>query len=560
MVAVLRGYQSKAHVDVREAWVKGARNVCLVLPTGSGKSLCAMSLAAQLPGNGVVQAHRAELVGQLSIALGEQGVRHNLTVSDKVRRQIIDSHVAQLGRSYYDPQANWSVESVDTAIKRPARPNVEWVIVDEAAHVLRDNKWGKAMAMYPQARGLLLTATPCRTDGKGLGAHADGVANAIVVGPGLARMMAEGYLCEYDIKTSGSVDVGAVAVGSNGDFNQRALAAAVHADGEIVGNAVSTYLEHAAGKLCITFAVDIEHARELCAQYIAHGVTAEVVTGEDLSSHRVGAMNRFRARETMVLINVDLFGEGVDVPGVEVVQMCRPTCSFNLYTQMIGRMLRLAISRELQVIWDTLTPAERRSHIAASAKPRAILLDHAGNVGRQFKVGDGVYTGPPEGFTAWTLDGRTRGGGGGGVATTTCTGCYLVYERAMSVCPYCETERPPPEGRRTVEHTEGDLTAYDPDILNALRLEAARIYGPPVVPYGAPPAIAGAVRKRWIERQESQATLRDTIAHWAGARAGVDDATNYRRFYRDFGIDVATAVTLSSGDAIKLTERIKNGL
>ena len=37
-----------------------------------------------------------------------------------------------------------------------------------------------------------------------------------------------------------------------------------------------------------------------------------------------------------MLVNVDLFGEGFDLPAIEIVIMARPTASFILYTQQFG--------------------------------------------------------------------------------------------------------------------------------------------------------------------------------------------------------------------------------
>ena len=560
MSAVLRGYQTQIQGEIRQAWNAGAQYVMAVMGTGCGKTVTGMSLAATLPGVGVVQAHRAELVGQLSVALAEQGIRHDITASAKVRRQIVDNHMDVLGRSYYDPQAAWSVESVDTAIRRTPRRSANWVVVDEGHHVVQGNKWHRGLQQHPDARGLLLTATPCRTDGKGLGAHTDGIVNKLIVGPGLGQAMADGYLVEYDIKapTASDLNMSDVHVGANGEFNQSEVAKAVHASNKIIGDAVDCYRQFAWGKLCIVFAVDISHARKLLDSYVAAGIPTELVTGDDLDDVRLHAMKRFKARETWVLINVDLFGEGTDVPGVEVVQMCRPTASFSLFAQQIGRMLRLDIDRLLMQMWDTFTPALRRQYIAASRKPRALLIDHVGNIYREFKIGDIVYKGPPEGFSAWSLERRGKrasSGGGGAIPQRICTGCYQSYERIYDACPFCGIDAPPPESS-DIKHTDGNLYDFDPAYLAQLRAEIARIDEPPPSSLAMLGDNAGHARHAWIARQNAQHQLRQVIATWAGLWASRSDSENYRRFYHTFGIDVAQAQTLGAGDAAKLNVKI----
>ena len=66
---------------------------------------------------------------------------------------------------------------------------------------------------------------------------------------------------------------------------------------------------------------------------------------------------RLRFKKIQVLLNVDLFDEGLDVPGIECVIMARPTKSLGKYLQMVGRGLRIA-----------------------EGKPHLILIDHVGNV------------------------------------------------------------------------------------------------------------------------------------------------------------------------------------
>lgn len=557
----LRYYQKNAQAAVLQAWREGVRNVLLVSATGSGKTITTMDLARQLlPARGVVQAHRGELVAQLSVALAGAGVPHDLTCNKSTRRDIVDEQIETFGRSYYSPDAAWAVESVDTAIKRTARANVQYVITDEAHHVQQDNKWGRAVAAYENARALGVTASACRGDGGGLGVHHGGIYNHLVPGPGSAQMMAEGYLCAYAIKVAvpEGFNMQGVAIGSNGEYNQQQLHERIRGKGaSIVGNAVEQYLLHAPGRLCICFAVDIEHAHELERRYRAAGVAAEVVTG--LSTDRSGALRRFRRRETTVLINVDLFGEGFDVPACEVVQMCRPTASFALFLQMVGRALRLDIAKELHAIWESLTVEARLAYIAMSAKPQALVLDHVGNFVTEFRVGDAIHVGPPELFTGWDLNGRTKQRKPGDpIPLKMCLNktCGLAYEAYHGSCPYCGHMPPAPPPASLPKEVAGNMYDFSPELLAQLRAEIARIDGAPRIPDGLSGAARVALVKKWHERQAAQKHLRDAIAIWAGSKRWQDDAANYRLFYYKFGVDVPTTLTLSASDAARLTEKV----
>lgn len=567
----LRGYQLQLKQGIYDAWRGGAQCVVGVTATGSGKTVTMASMAAELSGRGLVQAHRAELVGQLSIALAREGVRHNIIAAKKNIKAIAGAHMEEFGRVFYDPRANWCVASVDTLIKRPdpMAHLVNWVFTDEGHHVLAENKWGKAMSAYPNAKRLLMTATPCRADGQGLGLHHDGLADAMVLGPGLAQLMAEGYLTTYRVAVplASDLDISDVHITAGGDYNQQEGARAVKRSKKIVGDIVQNYRENAPGKLAIVFAADIEHAQTITDAFNAAGVAAALVTGETDEGDRRDTMKRFKARQLHVLVNVDLFGEGVDVPAVEVVIMARLTASFSLFSQMIGRMLRLFITPELMAAWGTFTPAQRHAHIAASPKPFGVLFDHVGNVYREFKVGNTVYGGYPklslpEGFTNWDLDRRQRrsSGAGEGIPQRMCTGCFKPYERIYDACPYCGADAPPPALRGGPQQVDGDLRYLDEQILATCRSQLIAIDGQPRIPQNVSPVVQAAMIKTHHERQRQQAFLRQAIAQWAGWHHMDSEAVNHRRFFHTFGVTTVQAITLGAGDAAKLTERINNDM
>ncbi|MFW2011210.1 DEAD/DEAH box helicase, partial [Acinetobacter nosocomialis] len=86
---------------------------------------------------------------------------------------------------------------------------------------------------------------------------------------------------------------------------------------------------------------DVDAAKETADAFRAAGVPAEVITGETPELERAAIMRRFRNRQVLQLVSVDILGEGTDVPAVEVVSMARPTQSYGLYVQQFGRALRL---------------------------------------------------------------------------------------------------------------------------------------------------------------------------------------------------------------------------
>lgn len=333
---MLREFQQKLKTDVYNEWDNGARVVMPVAPTGSGKTVVLSSIIHDVGGYSVAIAHRQELVSQISAAIARDGVRHRIITNNKTLiRTIAAIHMIEFGRSYIDQNSRVAVGGVDTLSRMSADDPIfaqsDLTAIDEGHHVLRDNKWGKVWAKFRKARGLFPSATPSRADGMGLGSHADGVVDALVLAPGMRDIINMGYLTDYKIFCPPSnLKIDDIPVGANGDFVAKQLSDRV-SESSIVGDVVSSYLKIAKGKLGVTFAVDIKEADRITRAYQAAGIPAQLVTSETPDEMRASIGRKFKNREILQLVNVDLFGEGYDLPALEVVSFARPTASFPLY-------------------------------------------------------------------------------------------------------------------------------------------------------------------------------------------------------------------------------------
>jgi len=541
LVIELRDYQQSLLDDIASAFEDASvKDVCAVLPTGGGKTVTFSAFTQRQTLPVAISVHRTELVSQISMTLARFGIRHRLIAPAATIRAIRNEHHREFGAIFDHPQAVHSVASVDTLLTRADQyqdycRQVGWVITDEAAHMLRDNKWGVARGLFANARGIGFTATPKRADGKGLGRHADGLFDRMIQGPTTGQLIRLGHLSDYRIIAKPSdINTDGVKIGSTGDFSAPQLRARSH-QSHIVGDVVATYLKFAAGKQGITFTVDVETANELAAQFRAAGVPAEAVSAQTPEAERQDAVRRFRNGELKQLVNCDLFGEGFDVPGVEVVSLARPTMSLSLYLQQVGRALRIL-----------------------AGKLHALIIDHVGNWEKH---------GLPDSPRVWTLDGTDRKSReqDDAVKLTTCLGCFLVFERKLlPTCPYCSYVREPSERGRP-EQVDGDLTELDPAVLASLReavqLETPQRVGQKVEFKAGRPA-GRAAFKHQEERIESQTKLQDAIALWAGARKakGQTDQMSYREFFLTYGVDVLTAQTLKRVEMDALCERVTQGI
>lgn len=561
---MLRGYQQDISDRCDQAWAAGQRNLMPVCATGSGKSKL-MAVRARLhDGYGVGIAHRGQLVGQLSMSLAEEGVPHDIIAPKAVVRTIINRHMDEIGRNYYNPSAPFKLASVDTI---PGRANElsSWIkrvtfgFTDEAHHVLAGNKWGRECLRFEHARWLLPTATPERADGKGLGRDYDGIADAIIEGPPMRWLIDNGYLTDYIIRAPlpADLDLSDVQVSASGEYNQVQLRRAVHRSAKIIGNVVDTYLANTAGKLGIVFAVDVEHARELTKEFNNKGVAAELITADHNEGERRDIMKRYRKRETLVLVNVDLFGEGFDLPAIEVAMFARPTASYALYAQQFGRALRLLVSPIYHTAWELYTPEQRLAIIAQSDKPIAHIHDHVGNVLHFF--------GPPDKPRQWSLEraGARRSSPSDAIPLRVCSNamCLQPFERFYPACPYCGTPVPVPVGASLPEQVDGDITLYTPDMLRRLfgleSVQAALETKPSTfcaIPPGMSPGTIRAIQQRHQDKLNQQARLAQLMPLVMPPTGS--DRENMRRFFLRFGVDIVAARLLGAKETEELNQRV----
>lgn len=532
---ILRLYQSVGKADVYAAWNTGVKHALFVLPTGGGKTVFFCDIIREMNVPTVAIAHRRELVTQMSRTLAANGIRHRVIGPPSVIKACVAIHMMHFGESYYNANADVAVAGVDTLIKRQGelsrwRHRVKLIVQDEAHHLVKGNKWGQAIEMFPNARLLGVTATPERADGKGLGAHSDGYFEKIVIGPTMRELIEMGYLTDYEVYAPpNDLDLSDVAIGASGDYNQKGAAKAVKRS-RILGDVVKHYLLYAPGKLGVTFVPDVESGIDVAQKFNAAGVRAEMVSAKTPDLVREDILRRFANREIMQLVNVDLFGEGFDLPAIEVVSLARPTESNSLFVQQLGRALRVM-----------------------EGKDKAIIIDHVNNY-----VKHCTKHGRPDRRRNWSLDRRNKKSSGvnDAIPMTVCVACTHAYERVLHVCPYCGSA-PIIGDRSSPEFVDGDLVLLDDAVLAKLLGEIKAIEEPLSSNYVRDPRTAS-IAKNHEQRREVHSALK-TVIDWWGAyqRAeGRDDRESYKRFYYMFGIDILSCQTLAKSDAIALAEKI----
>lgn len=540
----LRPYQIDFRDDIYKAW-SVSKNVLGVAFTGSGKTVVMSAIVKDQNVPTCLIAHRQELVSQISLTLARHGIRHRVIAPNNVIKSIIQIHLLELGKDFYDPASKVAVAGVDTLIRRESQlkdwlPTVKLWIIDESHHLLAENKWGKAVKMFPNAKGLGFTATPQRSDGKGLGSHADGLFDDMVIGPTPRWLIDQGYLTDYKIyaPTTIDLDLSGVSISkATGDYIAKQLDAATKKS-MIVGNALEHYKKFAAGTPAVIFATSVETATDMAEEFNRDGIKAVVITGKTPDLERARHIKDFREGKIQVLSNVGIFEEGTDIPRLTTVIFARATASLGLYIQMFGRALRVV-----------------------EGKANAIVIDMVGNVVRH-----GLVDSPRN----WTLDRRDKRASkkvDDAIPVRACPECTMVYERTHVECPFCGF-KPIPAERSAPEQVDGDLCELPPEVLAQMRGAVAEVdmdpeeYRLTLTQKHMPQIGQLAAMKRHRLRKEAQHELRETMKLWGGKIEATGKSTReaQKLFWFKYGIDVMSAMALGDKEAIQLKERIEDDL
>lgn len=412
---ILRPYQEKIITEARQLMSKGRKSLLIWSPTGSGKTALTANMiktAAERGFKCMFLVHRRELIKQSMRTFYNSGVSHGV---------IANGFTA-------DPTQAIQIASVQTLQNRLNQCNQFNLIVYDEAHHVGAKSWNNVINHFPAAFHIGLSATPERLDGKGLRPYF----SEIVYGPSIEWLIENKYLSPYKLFAPSSISLEGVHT-RGGDYVKSEITKIVDKP-TITGDAVREYQRRAYGKRAVVFACSVQHSEHVVAHFNAAGIPSEHVDGETPSEERDAAIERFERGETLVLSNVDLFGEGFDLPSIECAILLRPTQSLGLYIQQVGRSLR-----------------------PSPGKSEAIILDHAGNCARH---------GLPDEPREWNLDGRSgreKRSMDSGPSVKICPRCFAAQKSGSIQCQYCGMgfEIKP----RDIEEVDGELIEIDKDTL-----------------------------------------------------------------------------------------------
>jgi len=334
---LLREYQKQAINNIRNHFAKGKKKILLVAPTGSGKTVIASSMLEQIieRGNfGLFVAHRRELVMQCSRKLADFDIKHGVIMASKTPNHYADVQIASI-------QTFTSRKDRDDFIK----PNANVIIIDEA-HRSTSKSFKQLIEEYPDAFVIGLTATPCRADGKGLG----NIYEELVQGGNIKDLTRQGFLVPNRIVAPTIPDLQDIRIVA-GDYEKKTLNTKMNTP-KLVGDIVSHWIQHGEQRPTVVFGVSIKHSKYIANIFKQNGVPSGHIDGEMAEIEREEQLEKLNSGEIKVLSNCMVLTEGWDQPKVSCVIIARPTKSYSLYLQMVGRSLRPAPNKKDTLIID----------------------------------------------------------------------------------------------------------------------------------------------------------------------------------------------------------------
>lgn len=441
---MLREYQNRAIQDLRRSIANGHKAPVLTAPCGAGKTAIAAEMirAAREKGKqALFLAPRRELVYQTAERLEHVQVPYGIIMNGEDPSLIPDTQVASIPTLH------------SRAIQREKidLPKAGLVLVDEA-HIGVGGQSQTLIEQYKDAGAVVvgLTATPARSDGRGLGMIYDD----LVLGPSVAELTEQGYLVPSRYFSGEKPDTSGIKIQA-GDYQQGQLAERAD-EPKLIGDVVSNWFRLASDRQTFVFAVNVAHSRHLAERFREHGIAAEHIDGQTDLQTRRAIHHRLQTGETQVVCNCQVYTYGVDYPPVSCIVLAYPTKSITKYHQMVGRGLR-----------------------TSPGKADCMVLDHAGIVLDE-KLG---FIDDP---MPWSLDGKTKVQERKAEKEykqpeeTRCPQCETII-RPAPVCPLCGHEMGG-QYKKAIEAHEAELAEIDKRERDRLRREwsmdeKARFFG-----------------------------------------------------------------------------------
>jgi superfamily II DNA or RNA helicase len=335
-----RGAQIEALYELERTREDGFDKALVVAATGLGKTYLAAFDSLGFT-RVLFVAHREEILRQAEASF--KSVRPTASTgffmgpSKDTRQTLIFATVQTLGRS----------ENLNHLYFEPTE--FDYMVVDEFHHAAASSY--QSILNYFRPRFLLgLTATPDRMDNKDIYALCEhNVAYEVSLKGAINRdwLVPFRYYGIYDPTDYDQIDY------QNGRYDIEQLERSL-SQLDRASLVYERYVRYPSSRT-LGFCASIKHAEYMAEHFSRKGVRAVCVTSNGTSSHsmdRSEAIARLKDKMIDVIFSVDMFNEGVDIPAVDMVMFLRPTESYTVFMQQLGRGLRKVEDKDYLVVLD----------------------------------------------------------------------------------------------------------------------------------------------------------------------------------------------------------------
>ena len=337
----LKEHQKAALESLEQVCHNNETIALLYHATGTGKTVTAVTDAKHCGGRVLFLAHTQELVEQAANTFSR--LWPEVTVGRYMESiKDVSSHVVC-----------GSIQSVALHLESFKDNDFDYMIVDEAHHAAADT-YQKVLAYFKPSFTLGLTATPERADDKSIldifknTAHKLDIQTAVEIGE---------LVPVRCIRIHTNIDLTKVRFNSV-QYNIRDLESKIYVP-ERNRLIVDTWMQYVHDKRTVVFCASVKHAEQIAEMFRELGIRAVAVSGGMKQSERKEFQDKFVSKEIQVLCACDLLNEGWDCPETEVLFMARPTMSKVLYTQQLGRGMRLYDGKESLMVFDFVDNASQ---------------------------------------------------------------------------------------------------------------------------------------------------------------------------------------------------------
>ena len=238
----------------------------------------------------------------------------------------------------------------------------DYIIVDEFHHAAADSYINVIEYFKPEFL-LGLTATPYRMDNKDIYEICnDNVIYEINMKDAINRdlLVPFKYYGIYDDQ----VDYNEIDY-TNGKYNTKDLEKKLSTHKRT--DLILKHYKSLAGDKCLGFCASIKHAKYMAEKFNENNIKAVCVHSaskkEKYSMERDQAIKKLENGNIDVIFAVDIFNEGVDVPSLNTVLFLRPTESYVVFLQQLGRGLRKNDDKDYLKVLDFIGNYKRAHYI-----------------------------------------------------------------------------------------------------------------------------------------------------------------------------------------------------